>query len=179
MYGKPIIIPYARERLRDEAATLKFIAQNTTIPVPRFIDLYEENGLLHLKTSLVQDDAVAVEDVDPSQLPTAVAKVEEQMQLAICPQLSNLRRKYIGSVDVSLPVFPPPRLWSRYKGQEWPRMEKEAEEYVFCHNDLGSHNIFVNSVFKMVCIIDWEFAGFFPSEFELPLWREHDALCTV
>lgn len=174
MYGDPITIPYARERLRNEAASLKFIAQNTTIPVPKFIDLYEESGLLHLKTSLVQEDAIALEDVNPSQLPTAIAKVEEQMQLAILPQLRNLCRNYIGSVDVSLPVFPPPRLWSQHRVQAWPRMERGTDEYVFCHNDLGPHNIFVDSVFMIVCIIDWEFAGFFPSEFELPLWREHD-----
>lgn len=43
---------------------------------------------------------------------------------------------------------------------------------MLCHNDLGPQNVFVDpDTFKIVGIIDWEFAGFFPQYFELPLWR--------
>lgn len=43
---------------------------------------------------------------------------------------------------------------------------------MLCHNDLGPQNIFVDpNTFRIVGIIDWEFAGFFPPSFELPLWR--------
>lgn len=46
---------------------------------------------------------------------------------------------------------------------------------VLCHNDLGPQNIFVcPDTFQVVGIIDWEFAGFFPPYFELPLWRVFD-----
>lgn len=30
------------------------------------------------------------------------------------------------------------------------------------------------NTFNIVGIIDWEFAGFFPPSFELPLWRERN-----
>jgi len=42
--------------------------------------------------------------------------------------------------------------------------------FPLCHNDLGPQNIFVcPDTFRIVGIIDWEFAGFFPPYFELPL----------
>ncbi|KAG6114796.1 hypothetical protein E4U14_001216 [Claviceps sp. LM454 group G7] len=54
-YGNPAVIPYIADRLRNEAAVLQFVAKHTTIPVPEFLDLWEENGLVHLKTALVEN----------------------------------------------------------------------------------------------------------------------------
>ena len=47
------------------------------------------------------------------------------------------------------------------------------EEFVFCHNDLGQHNVIVDpETLKIKAIIDWEFSGFFPHWFEAPLWEK-------
>ena len=93
------------------------------------------------------------------------------MQTDILPQLRSLRRHFIGSVDNILPVFPPQRVYGLDR-RLWPRISSETDEFVFCHNDLGQQNIFVDPTsFRIVGIIDWEFAGFFPPSFELPLWR--------
>lgn len=35
IYGDPVVAPYVADRLRNEAAVLQFIANNTTIPVPK------------------------------------------------------------------------------------------------------------------------------------------------
>ncbi|KAF1976059.1 hypothetical protein BU23DRAFT_439737, partial [Bimuria novae-zelandiae CBS 107.79] len=54
----------------------------------------------------------------------------------------------------------------------WKRISAETDSFVLCHNDLGSQNIFVRpDTFEIVAIIEWEFAGFFPTHFEFPLWR--------
>jgi thiamine kinase-like enzyme len=46
---------------------------------------------------------------------------------------------------------------------------------VFCHNDLSPSNIFIDpKSFAIVSIIDWGYAGFYPEEFELPLWMTTD-----
>ena len=38
---------------------------------------------------------------------------------------------------------------------------------MFCHNDFSTHNVIVNpSTLKVNAIIDWEYAGFYPVEFE-------------
>lgn len=50
--GKILYPFWPRERLRNEAATLKFIASETTIPVPD-CRLYTKDGLLHLEMSRI------------------------------------------------------------------------------------------------------------------------------
>lgn len=46
------------------------------------------------------------------------------------------------------------------------------EEYVFCHNDLGQHNVIVDpDTLRIKAIIDWEFGGFWPAWFEKPFWK--------
>ena len=50
---------------------------------------------------------------------------------------------------------------------EWKMKPRESEDLVFCHNDLSMHNVIVDpATVKIKAIIDWEYAGFFPAEFE-------------
>ncbi|PTU24276.1 hypothetical protein P175DRAFT_0505954 [Aspergillus ochraceoroseus IBT 24754] len=56
--------------------------------------------------------------------------------------------------------------------QYLPRKVSKDHEYVFCHNDLGQHNIIVDpQTLKIRAIIDWEYAGRGPS---IVLDGEHD-----
>lgn len=164
---------WARERLRNEAATLAFVAANTTIPVPP-CQLYTQDGLLHLETKRITN-GVLLEEVDRERRAAAAAAVDHQITSFVLPQLRSLRRGYIGSVDPSLPVFPPQRVYDRDR-RPWDRISAAAADaFALCHNDLGPQNIFVcPDTFRIVAIIDWEFAGFFPPYFELPLWRVFD-----
>jgi len=44
---------------------------------------------------------------------------------------------------------------------------KSSEDLVFCHNDFSTHNVIIDpSTLKVNAIIDWEYAGFYPVEFE-------------
>lgn len=44
-------------------------------------------------------------------------------------------------------------------------------DFVFCHNDLGQHNVLVDpETLKITAIIDWEFGGFWPEWFEREFW---------
>ncbi|KAG6128110.1 hypothetical protein E4U12_005428 [Claviceps purpurea] len=147
-YGNPAVNPYIADRLRNEAAVLQFVAKHTTIPVPKFLDLWEENGLVHLKTALVEN-GIELRNVDESLLSTAIMSVTAQLESDILPQLRRLRRNFMGSPDPELPMLPPRRFW------DWK----------------GTRNILVDpNTFKIVSILDWETAGFFPQEWELPLW---------
>jgi len=102
------------------------------------------------------------------------AAVKEQIESEILLQLHALRRSSIGSIDLSLPVFPPQRVYD-YDRRSWPRISSDADEFVLCHNDLGPRKIFVHpDTYHIVGIVGWEFAGFFPKYFELPLWKEFD-----
>ncbi len=51
--------------------------------------------------------------------------------------------------------------------QQWKMKPSESEELVFCHNDLSTNNVIVDPVtLKVNAIIDWEYAGFYPAQFE-------------
>ncbi|KAF2731200.1 aminoglycoside phosphotransferase [Polyplosphaeria fusca] len=160
---------WAKERLQNEAATIEYVASKTAIPVPK-CRLYTKDGLLHLETERITN-GVLLEDIEEGSRLGAVTAVNEQINSIILPQLRSLRRDYIGSVDSSLPVFPPQRVYNRDR-RSWKQISAETNCFVLCHNDLGPQNIFVRpDTFQIVAIIDWEFAGFFPPYFELPLWR--------
>jgi hypothetical protein len=173
------VYPYwAQERLRNEAAALAFIAEKTTIPVPKG-RLYMENGILHLETNRITKGIILM-DVDKDAKKAAFAAVDKQIQEDILPQLRSLRRNFIGSPDPDLPVVPPSRVY-RLDRRLWQRITSNTDEFVFCHNDLGPQNIIVDpdDNFRIVTIIDWEFAGFYPSYFEVPLWRSVDRCATT
>ncbi|CCE30266.1 uncharacterized protein CPUR_04114 [Claviceps purpurea 20.1] len=170
IYGNQAVNPYIADRLRNEAAVLQFVAKHTTIPVPEFLALWEENGLVHLKTALVEN-GIELRNVDESLLSTAITSVTAQLESDILPQLRRLRRNFMGSPDPELPVIPPRRFWQAKEKRVWPSMTKDTDECVLCHTDLDRQNILVDpNTFKIVSILDWETAGYFPQEWELPLW---------
>ncbi|KAG6180666.1 hypothetical protein E4U36_004635 [Claviceps purpurea] len=169
-YGNPAVNPYIADRIRNEADVLQFVAKHTTIPVPKFLDLWEENGLVHLKTALVEN-GIELRNVDESLLSTAIMSVTAQLESDILPQLRRLRRNFMGSPNPELPMLPPRRFWDWKGTRVWPSMTKDTDDYVLCHTDLDRQNILVDpNTFKIVSILDWETAGFFPQEWDLPLW---------
>ena len=163
---------WSRERLQNEARTLQFISSSTTIPVPEFLDLFEDKyGLLHLQTKRARGVPLDELKLDPLQAAAAVKKVDEHLKQHILPQLRELRNSSIGSVDEALPLVPPSRIIDRDKRAFWSRAPRPNPDFQFVHADLAQQNIFVDpETFEITDISDWEYAGFFPAEFELPLW---------
>lgn len=171
IYGNPVTNPYIADRLRNEAAVLQFIVKHTTIPVPKFLGLWVDNGLVHLKTALVKT-GVELQHIEEPRRPAAVREVTRQLESEILPQLRRLHRNFMGSPNPLLPVIPPNRFWDLKESRVWPSTVKDVDDYVFCHTDLDSQNILVDpNTFRIVAIIDWETAGFFPQEWELHYWK--------
>lgn len=57
-------------------------------------------------------------------------------------------------------------------GQPWRMRRRKQQDLVFCHNDLSMNNVIVDpGTLKIKAIIDWEYAGFYPSEFEFPFYQ--------
>ncbi|OAA75164.1 aminoglycoside phosphotransferase [Akanthomyces lecanii RCEF 1005] len=167
--GRLIYPIWDSERLRNEYLATRFIRVHTDIPV-QDCRLFLENGLMCFASRQVLD-AVPLEDVRPTLRLAALAAVERQMERFILPQLRQHRRSYIGSVGSTIPVFPPQRVY-RQDGRDWAQVSSVADAFVLCHNDLSGKNIWLDPTsFRIVAITGWEFAGYFPESFELPLWR--------
>ena len=57
-------------------------------------------------------------------------------------------------------------------GRPLEMRRREEHNLVFCHNDLSMNNVIVDpDTLKIKAIIDWEYAGFFPPEFESPFYK--------
>lgn len=49
---------------------------------------------------------------------------------------------------------------------------REVKDLVFCHNDLSTYNVIVDpETLKVKAVIDWEYAGFYPQDFEAMFFR--------
>ncbi|KAM5436619.1 hypothetical protein McanMca71_001737 [Microsporum canis] len=122
-YAGTLVVPrFGKERIRNEAASMKFIAENTDIPVPKLYCCFEDDEAVYLVT-------------------------HDQ-------------------------VVPPYRVMVRSARPQWEMKPLESEALVFCHNDLSTNNVIVDpETLKVRAIIDWEYAGFYPEEFEGMFYR--------
>ncbi|KAK2796445.1 hypothetical protein FQN50_009556 [Emmonsiellopsis sp. PD_5] len=166
-FGKTIILPWTTERLQNEYDALRFIAANTTIPVPKVVKFGKVWGAYQLEMELVQGKTL---DRIQENREEALRNTEYFITTSVLPQLRGLKSSAIGSLGGV--VIPPARITSRDKRTYWPAKLSPEPQYNFCHNDLAQHNIIINlETLQVEAIIDWELSGFYPPDFEEPLWR--------
>lgn len=169
--GERIIIPYSRERLENERDVLEFISKNTTIPVPKNPKLSIHEGLASLSMDAVGGTLMCeiLEELDEEDGTALVNTVNTYINDTVLPQLRRLTSRKVGTLGGI--VIPPWRVQNRDPRPYWRSRTSLRRQYVFCHNDLAQHNILIDpETLKVSYIIDWEFAGFYPAEFEFPFW---------
>ncbi|KAH0038589.1 kinase-like protein, partial [Aureobasidium melanogenum] len=156
--GKIIVPRLGEERLLNEAAALDFIAANTTIPVPKVLTCFEDDGAVYLITEVI--DARRMDELSDSDR----AVVAEELE-SYTAQLHGLRSSSLGGcTGLVIPLY---RVWEKTPRDEWTLQPSDAEEYVFCHMDLSQQNVLVcHDELKIRAIIDWEYSGFWPEKFE-------------
>jgi len=162
--SKEPLVPYmAFERLKNEAASIHFIKKHTTIPVPNIRCAFEDHGRYYIITDIVP--GVTMAELTEEEKATVIKELQGYIN-----QMHSLRSKALGGVlgDVCIPF----RLIQHVNPDVFHNLpEAETPEYVFCHNDLSQHNIIVDEeTLKINAIIDWEYAGFFPTEFDSPFY---------
>ncbi|KAI9729882.1 MAG: hypothetical protein M1835_003601, partial [Candelina submexicana] len=162
-YRGHVHVPYSnQQRLENEAASLRFINENTNIPVPSVLGAYEVDGSFYLWTELIR--GTKMEDLSRQDQAVVIEEVKEHLQ-----SMQNLRSKQIGGPTGI--ICPPIRVTDRLKRDVWPSKPAHPDDYVFCHNDLSQSNVIVDpATLKVAGIIDWEYAGYFPAYFESPFF---------
>jgi len=155
-----------KKKLMNEAASLRFIAEKTDIPVPALCDEFEDSGAYCLVTRYVE--GVKMTDLTPEQKNIVMEEIEVHLA-----SLQRLKSATIGGPSGL--VIPPHRATTKTKNDTWILRSSTVDEYVFCHNDLSQQNIIVDpATLKIAAIIDWEFAGFYPAYFEMPFYKRID-----
>lgn len=159
-----LVIPdMIMERMRNEAATIRYIQAHTTIPTPNIRCAFEDHGRFYVITDFVA--GMALSQLPDEHKPTVIAELQEYIA-----QMRMLKSTVMGSVAGGV-VFPY-RLGKVLPGDQILKLrEAPTPEFVMCHNDLSQHNIMVDErTLKITAILDWEYAGFFPQEFERPFY---------
>ena len=177
----------------SEANTMRYIRENTTIPIPEVYDVYvnpsdKKIGMLHM--SLIEGDILADvwETMDSASKESVITDLRGYVS-----QLRQLKGTYIGKVDgtgCEDPMFDNFDMisYGPYKneaefnnaivdwimGRPWKVHCEMISDMVHClknheivmtHADLVSRNIIVKDA-KIAAILDWEQSGFFPEYWE-------------
>lgn len=159
-----------RYRLENEAACLKYLA-GTSIPVANLQGIFQDDGAVYLMTKYV--DGVSMTHLNPEQKSVVKKELDEYLYI-----LNSLRSKTLG-IPGTMFICPHYRVfrgWKKlgvWKVKDDTELGEGEEDFVFCHNDLGQHNVIVDpATLKIKAIIDWEFSGFFPRWFEAAFWEK-------
>ncbi|KAL7922692.1 kinase-like protein [Trichoderma austrokoningii] len=153
---------FGMELVLNEGACLSFLAE-TGIPLPKLLACFEDDGAAYLVTEYVE--GVGMNELDAK----SQAVVAEELQRHV------LTLKRLTSDTWSGPdkmVLPPYRIMQKSNGRPWRMRQRKQQDLVFCHNDLSMNNVIVDpDTLKINAIVDWEYAGFYPPEFEFPFYQ--------
>ncbi|EEQ34867.1 conserved hypothetical protein [Microsporum canis CBS 113480] len=152
-----------RERILNEAATLQFLKENSTVPVPRLYCCFEDDDAVYLVMEYIE--GVSMADLTEDQRATVERELGKHIQ-----QLHALRSSKLGGPSGL--VIPPYRAMQKTFRDDWELQPSDEDDYVFCHNDLSQQNVIVDPAsLEIKAIIDWEYAGFYPAYFERTFFK--------
>lgn len=184
----------------DEAATMRFIAENTNIPVPKVLSAFVRKGTAHIVMEKIQGQELAklwhhISDQTRASLLDQLRRYVDELRALQPPTTFAVGSCTGGSLqDFRQSRAPPPvrfgpfrtiqdfHIWMRdgLKQGEAANMEPadldDVNEMiarqdgpwpppVFTHGDFNPSNIIVRDN-KIVGIIDWEMAGWYPHYWE-------------
>ncbi|GAM86715.1 hypothetical protein ANO11243_047340 [Dothideomycetidae sp. 11243] len=167
------------DHIRNEAACIRFIRENTDIPVPKVVCTFEDDESVYLITEIVPGVCMA-------DLPEEKRLVVEKELWKHQRTMWSLRSNKIGGPS-GIVILPGrvhdfreeykdrpegfnDMLKAEFKDMQYRTSDKD--DFVFCHNDYAQQNILVDpDTLKITGILDWEYAGFFPRWFDRPWYK--------
>ena len=174
-----------------EAATLRLVREKTSVPVPKILDAYVHAENNHVYIIMEYIDGRPLDEEWDSYDDSQKQNVQSQLRKYL-DEIRQIPGSFVGSVDGSEcrdPLFDdvPTRCGPfesesafheglihamREKGSRpWIDMvirflkAMPSHKIVLTHNDIAPRNILVRNA-KVVGIVDWEFAGFYPEYWE-------------
>ena len=174
-----VIVKFGWSVTPDEAANQKFayeLSRDTKIKIPKVYRFFSRSSVGYVVMEFIHGDLL--EELPVQDRPNIVHNLAK----AICtlstaqspdfpgPRARGIPRGYLFSEDGAgkpLDTIGKINSWFNERARLEPLERKfnfELSDFVFCHMDLNQRNIIVRDTFFYV--LDWEFAGFYPREFE-------------
>ncbi|KAJ6024314.1 Aminoglycoside phosphotransferase [Penicillium herquei] len=179
--SESLVVKKGPDLRAHEVSNLRFVAANTTIPVPKVHDVQYENG----KVTAITMDYMPGKRLDE-------LSVTEQLRGYIT-QLRNLKGTYIGGADGGTAItgkyisieggpFESERMFNKWILEDlapglpgiYQHFAEHAltddHEIFFTHSDFATRNILVDHSDSGKCqvtaILDWEWSGWYPEYWE-------------
>ncbi|KAL7938312.1 kinase-like domain-containing protein [Trichoderma chlorosporum] len=176
----PMLRPY-------EAETMKFIAEKTTIPVPKVYDTdWQDGNMTAILMEYIPGKTLdkVWDDLDKEQKMSIALELKGYME-----QLGKLKGEYIGALNRGKALigkksphecgpFETERAFNRYILEDiattTPEMVRLYARYSlwnhheinFTHGDFAPRNIIIDENYKVAAILDWEESGWYPEHWE-------------
>jgi aminoglycoside phosphotransferase (APT) family kinase protein len=149
-----------KERMENEAAAIRYVQSlDINIPTPNIRCAFEDHGRYYLITDLVP--GVTLEQLPDEKKAPVIEELEGYVA-----QMRTIKSKVMGGFCGNV-IVPHRVARARPHDQVLKLREAATPEFVLCHNDLGQKNVIVDeTTLKVNAILDWEYAGFYPPEFE-------------
>ena len=161
--GKLVVAVMPMARLKNEVAAINFVKQHTNIPVPNIRCAFEDNGRYYIITDIVPGKRLV--DLREDEKPKVIDELEGYLETMHGMQSTSMGG-FAGVACLPYRVA----MAVRKAGMEDEAMEFRnagTHEFILCHNDLSQANVIVDEeTHKINAIIDWEYAGFYPKEFD-------------
>ena len=146
--------------MKNEVAAIRYIQSlDINIPTPNIRCAFEDHGRYYVITDMVP--GVALKHLPDDKKAPVIKELEGYVA-----RLHTIKSKVMGGFlgDVIVPY----RVGEAIPQDQVLKLrEATSPEFVLCHNDLGQQNIMVDeTTLKINAILDWEYAGFYPLEFE-------------
>jgi hypothetical protein len=168
--GKKQIYPdHSRIAIRNEYHAIQYVRQHTTIPVPNIVEFVD-----------VPDTPVRiVMEYVENALPWKALRMPKDAQVRMVKQLESFVYQLHSLTDPDCRSFAGfPLFGLRFEDTHIPvqdfkyRRYDSNSPYVLVHGDLAWHNLLFDPItFEIKCVMDWEYAGFYPVEVESEYWR--------
>ena len=168
----------------NEAETMKFVRENTTLPVPEVIDYWTYDGKTYIlmeKMPGITLESVwsTLGDDDKRSIMSELRRYVEEIRKIEFNHIGavngNLTLDYRISSDLFEPLYSLQDMYklrfSQYPLEgiyaDYAAEERKFDEvkFVLCHTDLGPYNILVEDG-RITAILDWEGSGCYPEFWE-------------
>ena len=181
-----------------EAASIEYIARNTTIPVPRVHDVFTIDTHTYIIMDYIKGFVFSHKALSVEQRESIYEELKSY--IAQMRALKSARPGRVESADGSGLFdtrfgrpFPPLESIEKFHShighdailkidkhrKAWPRFQAMGNRQYctkFTHSDIAPRNVLVNNG-KITAIIDWERAGCYPEYWEYTMWAasNHDS----
>lgn len=173
-FAKDRILKYGpSEEIELEAENMRYVAENTTIPIPRVHEIQTHDGVKSILMDYIEGQTL--QDAWPGMIPSQRMSVTQELH-GYVSQLRALQPGYLAPSGTKIYTrhaacfdeYLFSRMTASISGleREYISPKLAGEDLVFTHGDLAPRNILVDDHGHVTAILDWEFAGWHPQWWE-------------